>query len=146
MHQAVPEKRGVFPETEEVVPHAQPARVTILVVEDEPLVRLFTADILRGAGYEIIEAGEATEALTALSSDQRIDLLFSDVLLHGSMGGLTLAESAHANHPNMPVILSSGAGAFGRYLEGRKSVTFLPKPYNADQLLSAVAGMLPATD
>jgi DNA-binding NtrC family response regulator len=109
-------------------------------------VRLVTADILRGAGYQVVEAGTASEALMALASDQDINLLFSDVLLRGTMGGLTLAESAHANRPNMPVILSSGAGAFGRYLEGRKSVTFLAKPYNADQLLSAVVGLLPATD
>lgn len=138
------ETRGVFPEVEEVVTPAQATGFTILIVEDEPLVRLYTAEILQSAGYQIIEAGTATEALTALSSDQRIDLLFSDVLLHGTMGGLTLAESVHANRPNMPVILSSGAGAFGRYLEGRKSVAFLAKPYNADQLLGAVAGMLPA--
>jgi hypothetical protein len=45
--------------------------------------------------------------------------------------------------PDMPVILSSGASAVGRYLEGRKSITFLAKPYKAEQVLSAVAGLLP---
>lgn len=144
MHQAESENRMVSPKAEEVASRA--TRFTILVVEDEPLVRLFAADTLQGVGYQIIEAGSATEALTALSLNHEIDLLFSDVLLPGTMGGLTLAEWVHANRPNMPVILSSGAGAISRYLEGRESVTFLAKPYNAQELLSVVAGLLPARD
>lgn len=146
MHPAVSETQRVAPDAGEGVAADQKPSFTVLIVEDEPLVRLFTADILRGAGYQIIEAEGATEALKALYSDQEIDLLFSDVLLPGTMGGLTLAEWVNANRPNMPVILSSGAGGFSRYLEGRKSVTFLAKPYDADQLLSAVAGLLPAKD
>ena len=136
MHKVVTESR-------EGIPKAQTPPFTILVVEDDPLVRLFTADILRGAGYHVVEAGTASEALMALASDQDIHLLFSDVLLPGSMGGLTLAEWANVNRSNMPVILSSGAGAVGRYLEGRESVAFMAKPYNARELLSVVSDLLP---
>lgn len=125
---------------------AQPRFLTILIVEDEPLVRLFAADVLQGAGYQIMEAEAANEALTALTSYPEIDLLLSDVLLPGTTSGLSLADWVLVNRPNMPVILSSGTGAFSRHLEGRKFVTFLAKPYNAHEFLGAVAGLLPARD
>ena len=120
---------------------AQNKRFTILIVEDEPAVRLIAADILRDAGYNVIETSTATEAMVVLSSE-RVQLVFSDVLMPGSIGGLTLAGWIKTNRPTTPVILCSGISAVSRYLHGRKGVTFLEKPFGTDELLSLVSRLL----
>lgn len=119
----------------------QNGRFTILVVEDEPAVRMIAADILRDAGYDVAETSTATEAMVVLSS-QRIDLVFSDVLMPGSIGGLTLAGWIKANRPQVPVILCSGISAVSRYLHGREGITFLAKPFSTDDLLGLVERLL----
>ena len=130
--------------------HASPSQVssepqanhfTILVVEDEPAIRMIAADILRDAGYSVTETSTATEAMVVLSS-QRIDLVFSDVLMPGSIGGLTLAGWIKANRPKVPVILCSGISAVSRYLHGREGITFLAKPFGANDLLGLVGSLL----
>jgi two-component system cell cycle sensor histidine kinase/response regulator CckA len=115
---------------------------TILVVEDEPAIRMIAADILRDAGYKVTETATATEAMVVLSS-QRIDLVFSDVLMPGSIGGLTLAGWIKTNRPKVPVILCSGVTAVSRYLHGREGVTFLAKPFGTNDLLGLVERLLP---
>ncbi len=114
---------------------------TVLVVEDEPAIRMIAADILRDAGYNVTETSTATEAMVVLSS-QRIDLVFSDVLMPGSIGGLTLAGWIKANRPKVPVILCSGISAVSRYLHGREGITFLAKPFGTNDLLGLVARLL----
>ena len=129
--------------------HASPDRASdpqgnqfkILVVEDEPAIRMIAADILRDAGYSVTETATATEAMVVLSS-QRIDLVFSDVLMPGSIGGLTLAGWIKTNRPKVPVILCSGVTAVSRYLHGREGVTFLAKPFGTNDLLGLVERLL----
>ncbi len=58
---------------------------TVLVVEDEPLVRQFSADVLRDVGYDVLEAGDGPAALVALHEHRTIELLFTDVVLTGPM-------------------------------------------------------------
>lgn len=123
-------------------PEGPENRFTILVVEDEPTVRLIAADILRDAHYNVVETSTATEAMVVLASDQNVHLVFSDVLMPGSIGGLTLAGWIKANRPTIPVILSSGISAVRRYLQGREGVAFIEKPYGADELLSLVSQLL----
>lgn len=120
-------------------PHSDPFH--ILVVEDEPAIRMIAADILREAGYNVTETSTATEAMVVLSS-QRIDLVFSDVLMPGSIGGLTLAGWIKTNRPKVPVILCSGVTAVSRYLHGREGVTFLAKPFGTNDLLGLVERLL----
>ena len=82
---------------------------TILVVEDEVLIRLVIADYLRDCGYKVHEAVSGEEASAILRVPEvSIDVVFSDVEMPGSMDGFALARWVRANKPGMEVILTSG--------------------------------------
>ena len=82
---------------------------TILVVEDEILVRLAIADYLRECGYKVHEAVSAEEAIAILQAPEvSIDVVFSDVEMPGTMDGFALARWVRANKPGLQVILTSG--------------------------------------
>ena len=69
--------------------------IRVLVVEDEPVVRSLAVDVLTDAGYETVEAANATQALDVLAnSEQEIDVLFTDVRMPGPMNGMELARVA----------------------------------------------------
>ena len=83
----------------------------ILVVEDDPAVRMLVLDVLSELGYEAIEADDAHAALETLRTDQQIDLLISDVGLPG-MNGRQLADIARSHRPGLRVLFMTGyAGA-----------------------------------
>jgi two-component system, response regulator PdtaR len=90
------------------VPQGHAVRSTILVVEDEALVRLWIADELRTAGFLVIEGVSADEALTVLRGTIPIDLVMTDVRMPGSLDGLGLAETVRALWPDLKIILCSG--------------------------------------
>jgi DNA-binding NtrC family response regulator len=109
----------------------------ILVVEDELLIRIIVGDELRGAGYDVIEACDADEALMVLRSSVRVDLIISDVRMPGSMDGLGLLAFVRNAFPTIPVIITSG------HLEPTLAIAdgaiqFLAKPYGIDQVVRAV--------
>jgi CheY-like chemotaxis protein len=80
---------------------------TVLVVEDEVLLRLVVAEYLRDCGFKVIEAAHADEAVMVLKQpDLRIDVLFSDIEMPGSMDGFALAQWTRANRPGLEVILT----------------------------------------
>jgi len=82
---------------------------TVLVVEDEVLIRLVIADYLRDCGYKVHEAVSGEEAIAILQAPEvSIDVVFSDVEMPGSMDGFALARWVRANKPGMEVILTSG--------------------------------------
>ncbi len=81
---------------------------TILVVDDEPLVRMLMAEDLREAGYHILEAGNGPDALRILQSGVRIDMLVSDVGLPGGMNGRQVADAARITRPNLKVLFVTG--------------------------------------
>jgi CheY-like chemotaxis protein len=85
-----------------------PAKPTILVVEDEVLIRMSVADYLRECGYRVIEAGNGDEALAILETDTRIDVLFTDVQMPGSVDGFGLAQWIRRERQGVKVILTSG--------------------------------------
>ena len=92
-----------------VTPKPGTSLQTILVVEDEILVRLAIADYLRECGYKVHEAVNAQEALAMLQSPEvAIDIVFSDVQMPGDMDGFGLARWIRANKPGVQVILTSG--------------------------------------
>ncbi len=110
----------------------------VLLVEDEVLIRLSTADMLAELGHTVIEAGNAEDALTLLAGNGA-DLLLTDIGLP-RISGAELAAEARKKLPNLPVIFASGyggaAGRDGRTIDG---AVVLPKPFDGDQLLSALA-------
>jgi CheY-like chemotaxis protein len=85
---------------------------TVLVVEDEVLIRLAVAVYLRGCGWRVLEAGDAAEAVTILkAADVKIDVVFSDVQMPGPMDGFGLAQWVRTHRPDVRVQLTSGAPA-----------------------------------
>lgn len=112
-------------------------RSCVLVVEDEILIRLMVSDELRDAGYDVIEAFDADEALTILKSSVRVDLIFSDVRMPGSLDGLGLLAVVKTTFPLLPVILTSGhLGPATAKAQG--ATQFLPKPYRLDAVLEVI--------
>jgi CheY-like chemotaxis protein len=118
----------------EVVPLA----ATLLIAEDDVFIRAMIAEFLRDSGFDVVEAGNADEAIGVLESGAEIDLLFSDVKMPGSMDGCGLAEHVRRNWPGTKVILTSGYSA--SLLKARGSIldAVLPKPYRPLSVLAAV--------
>lgn len=116
-------------------PKAAP-RPVILVVEDEPIVRLVARDILEDAGFEVLEADTADEAVGLLDGGAQVEVLFTDVHTPGNIDGLMLARMAGSRWPGLRVAVTSGRA---RPCEGElpRGVMFVPKPYRADELAGA---------
>lgn len=106
-------------------------RLTVLVVEDEPILRLHAADILEGAGYATIEAWNADRALQILEEGGPVAAVFSDIDMPGKADGLALAAAIATRWPEIHVILTSGKMAPPEGI-------FLPKPYSEERLLSLI--------
>ena len=89
--------------------HAPTDREVVLVVDDEPLIRMFTAETLRDAGFEVLEAGNSSEALDqAQSVEHRLGAIVSDIEMPG-LNGCGLAWRARGVSPDVAVLLVSGA-------------------------------------
>ncbi|MEI7931936.1 MAG: response regulator, partial [Alphaproteobacteria bacterium] len=107
------------------------SRPTVLVVEDEPMVRMAAVDMIRDIGFTVIEAGDAEASLKILESTAKIDILFTDVGLPG-MRGPELAERAVKLRPSIRVIFASG---YGEVEQGApKGSVHLSKPYDQGDL------------
>ncbi len=112
---------------------------TILVVEDDDDVRIYTAHVLRGRGYDVLEADDGPAALAVIGSGARIDLLFTDVMMP-RMNGRELADAARRLSQGLKVVFTSGyspnALVHGGTLD--PGAPLLPKPFTADALLRRV--------
>jgi CheY-like chemotaxis protein len=124
-----------------------PVTGTILLAEDDDLVRRFATDRLRSRGYDVVEAGSGPEALTALEAMGDIDLLFTDVIMPGGMTGRDLADAVLALRPGTPVLYASGYTENVIIHNGRldEGVNLLAKPYSARQLLHRVGELVMPT-
>ncbi|MFL5256720.1 MAG: response regulator [Rhodopila sp.] len=104
---------------------------TILVVEDDPLVRMPIAEYLRDCGYIVVEAGDAQEAMALIDTDRSVSLVFSDVRMPGSVDGFGLASWIRRHHPDVPVLLTSGYNDVRRVPnELLRSLPIIGKPYS----------------
>jgi CheY-like chemotaxis protein len=109
----------------------------VLLVEDEPLVRLVTADILLEANFRVIEAGDAEEALRVLRAEVAVDVLLSDVEMPPGMNGYELVAHVHRAWPRVEIIVSSGR-AWPSEDDLPPGAVFLAKPYLNATLVSQV--------
>ncbi len=110
---------------------------TILVVEDEPSVRSVVKRALTKLGYHVIEASDGQEASDQWQEHhERIDLLFTDVVLPGGMNGFELVEKLRESQPNLKVVVSSGYNTESSKLreKGTQDLIYLPKPYSITDL------------
>src|SRR4029079_6843338 len=91
-----------------ITPQSESPLHTLLVVEDDVLIRLVIADYLRECGYKVYEAVNAPEAIAMLQSPEvAVDIVFSDVQMPGDMDGFALSRWIRANKPGVQVILTS---------------------------------------
>ncbi|MCB5173917.1 response regulator [Microvirga lenta] len=88
------------------MPHSD-LRIVILVVEDEPLVRMFLADALDDAGYKVFEAVNADEAVTLLQARPDIQAVVTDIEMPGSMNGIGLARPVRERWPGIGLLVTS---------------------------------------
>ncbi|KAB0265520.1 response regulator [Microvirga brassicacearum] len=117
------------------------ACITILVVEDEPLLRMLATDILQDAGFKVTEAGTGEEGLSILATNPDVSVLFTDVHMPGVPDGFALARIASESYPHVATVIVSG-NAMPRDGELPKGAVFIPKPYRSDQLLGTIAKLL----
>ena len=81
---------------------------TILIVEDEALVRVIGSDALEDAGYDVLEAASSDEALRLLDANDDVRLLFTDIRMPGKLDGLQLANLVHERWPRIKILITSG--------------------------------------
>jgi CheY-like chemotaxis protein len=120
---------------------------TILVVEDEASVRELVVRILSRSGYDVLEAGSASEVDAALKKGGSVlHLLLTDVVLPGGRSGREVAEALAAGYPNLPVIFMSGYTRDSVVHNGRldHGIEFLEKPFAPEALLGKVRAVLDA--
>jgi CheY-like chemotaxis protein len=117
---------------------------TVLVVDDEPTVRMLISDTLAELGYQAIEAGDAASGLKVLESDARVDLLITDVGLPGGMNGKQMADAARARRPKLKVLFITGyaenAAISNGHLEPGMHV--LSKPFPMDKLAVRIRSII----
>src|SRR5436305_12269071 len=87
--------------------HSPTERPFILIVEDDYLIRTHAGEVIRDAGFEVVEASNADEAIMILESRRDIRVLFTDVRRPGSMDGLTLAHAVRARWPPLHIVPTS---------------------------------------
>jgi CheY-like chemotaxis protein len=118
---------------------------TVLVVEDEMMVRMPIAEYLRDCGYNVVEAADASEAIAAVDAEGPVSLVFSDVRMPGKMDGFELAEWFRSHHPSVPVLLTSGYNGGRALPPGSVSrQRFIEKPYSQMQVARRIAALLDA--
>jgi CheY-like chemotaxis protein len=113
----------------------------VLVVEDEPVLRMYAVMVVEDAGFDAVEATNADEAIAILESRSDIRIVFTDVDMPGSMDGLKLATAVRGRWPPIEIILTSG------HIEVRPEDVpargvFLPKPYDPRKVAKTLQGFL----
>jgi DNA-binding NtrC family response regulator len=116
---------------------SHPFSGVVLLVEDEPLVRLVTADILTEADFRVIETANTDEALTVLSAGVEVDVLLSDVEMPPGLNGYALARQVHEHWPSTEILITSGR-EWPRQGDLPPGAAFLAKPCPSETLVSYV--------
>ena len=119
----------------------RPRNGTVLVVEDEVLVRMSLAETLRDDGFFVLEAANADEAMAVLASSTPIDIVLTDVNMPGSLDGVALGRHARTTRPGLKVMIVSGRVPPTAASDAADA--FLAKPYEAASVVKAINTLLP---
>jgi len=116
----------------------------VLVVEDEPAVRMIVVDVLSDLGYAVLEADDGRSGLTILESSAHIDLLLTDVGLPGGMNGRQLADVARQRRPDLKVLFVTGYAESAAVGDGRmeRGMQLMTKPFAVAALAAKVQGII----
>ncbi|WP_280137160.1 response regulator [Devosia sp. Leaf64] len=120
-----------------------PQAITVLVVEDEPLLRMDIADQLQDLGFKVLEAANAKEAVLMLAANADIRVMFTDVDMPGGMDGLMLAATVRDRWPPIKIIVTSGLRHV-RMSDMPDGSRFFGKPYKASDIADAVHTLVAA--
>jgi two-component system, response regulator PdtaR len=116
-------------------------RITVLIVEDESLIRMGIVSSFEDAGFLIYEAENGDEAIRMLEDHSEVRLVFTDINMPGSMDGLKLAHYARDRWPPVKIIVTSGqSGVLGKDLPA--GAIFIGKPYQSEHVTHKVREML----
>ena len=115
---------------------------TILVVEDELLIRLAISDYLRDCGYRVFEAANANDAQQILRADEPVEVLFSDIDLGPGMNGFALARWVRQEYPAVRIVLTSGVVRSAEDAAELCDGPFVRKPYSYEMLADQIKQML----
>ena len=116
----------------------------VLVVDDEPTVRMLVVEVLEEFGYAAIEAADAAAGLNVLQSDARVELLVTDLALPGRMTGRQLAEAARELRPDLPVLFITGYAENALIGNGRlePNMQVITKPFTIGALTTRIRDLL----
>jgi CheY-like chemotaxis protein len=115
-------------------------KVVVLVVEDEPLLRMNTVDVVEDAGFEVIEAANATQAMTVLEARDDISIILSDIDMPPGIDGMKLVAIVRNRWPPIEIILVSGQLASAEVQLPDRGV-FFSKPYRPHDLVATMTRM-----
>jgi PAS domain S-box-containing protein len=112
----------------------------VLVIDDEPTIRMLIAEVLTEAGYAVIEAPDGPAGLRVLESNARVDLLITDVGLPGGMNGRQVADAARVNRPNLKVLFITGYAENAVVARGQlaKGMFVVAKPFQMEVLAKRI--------
>jgi CheY-like chemotaxis protein len=126
-----------------VVENSATRQPVILIVEDEFLLRMNAAEMIGDAGFDVVEAGNADEAIAVLEARPDIHVVFTDIQMPGSMDGLKLARFVRGRWPPIKIVATSGLVRV-RKADLPEGSRFLPKPYRPEQIVAALRDLTAA--
>jgi CheY-like chemotaxis protein len=112
-------------------------QAVVLIVEDEFLIRMEAVNLIRDAGFDVVEAGNADEAILILERRFDITVVFTDIQMPGSMDGLKLAAAIRGRWPPIKIVATSGLLSLSED-DLPSGSRFLPKPYSPQQVVGAL--------
>lgn len=118
-----------------------PSAPTVLVVEDQALLRLYVADLIEQAGYVVLSAEDADEALQVMKNNPQIRAVFSDFEMPSVMSGLDLGHHLSKTRPDIAFVLTSGRQVPGNFALPPKSL-FVSKPFLESDVCAALAQLV----
>jgi len=113
---------------------------TILVVEDEPLIRLMIAEALQDEGFQVVEAGSGDEALAVMESGTAVDLVFADVRMPGTLDGIALMSRLRETRPDLKLAVASGYSP--DWPSPNLVDVFIGKPYDVSRAVMRLKALL----
>lgn len=134
------------PSDELTRPSTLKKKTTVLVVEDEPMIRSVISEMLKELGYKVLEAGDSTTGLEILQSDAHIDLLISDVGLPGGLNGRQMADAGRIERPALNVLFLTGYAEDATIRHGHLApgMQVMTKPFDMQSLISRIKSLIEA--
>jgi CheY-like chemotaxis protein len=122
---------------------AESKRPVVLIVEDEFLLRMNAVDMIQAAGFDVVEAANADEAIDILEARPDITVVFTDIQMPGSMDGLKLAHAVRGRWPPIKIVATSGHVSVTQkdLPDGGR---FLPKPYSPHEITGVLRELIGA--